>query len=67
MEITRHEDRSLALTSQNGSARISRTPPDAREPPLRSWTLGINGTVHDTYDTEEEAIAAAKEILAHKP
>ena len=67
MKITRHKDGSVTLTSSNGTATISRTPPGVKEPPLREWTLEINGKVHDTYDTPEEAINAAKEILALKP
>lgn len=60
--ITRHIDGSLTLTFPNGEARISKTPRDAKQSPLRDWTLEINGKVHDTYDTEEEAINAAREI-----
>jgi hypothetical protein len=65
--VTRPEDGSLPLTNEHGTARISRTPPDARVPLLRPWTLEINETVKDTCDIEEQAITEAKEILAWKP
>lgn len=67
MKTTRHKDGSVTLTTPNGTATISPTPPGAKEPPIRPWTLEINLTVQDTYDTPEEAITEAKEILALKP
>ena len=67
MKLTWHEDGSLILSSQNGQARISRTPPDARVVPLRPWALEINGTLQGTYDTDVAAVTKGKEILARKP
>jgi autotransporter-associated beta strand protein len=43
--VTRHKDGSLTLTNEQGTVRISRTPPDARVPPLCPWTLENNETV----------------------
>jgi hypothetical protein len=65
MKYKRYADESRTITSPNGTAVISRTP-DANVEEARPWTLEINGTFQDTYDTEEEAISAAKEILAVK-
>ena len=63
---SRNADGDLTITNPNGVAVVSRTP-NVGVQKLRPWMLTINDDLHDTYDTEEEAISAAHEILALKP
>lgn len=62
----RNSDGELAITNSNGMALVYRTPEESLIR-ARPWTLEINDRVHETHDSEEEAITAAHEILALKP
>lgn len=62
----RNADGELTITSPNGVAIVSRTP-DVGVAGVRPWSLHINGQFQDTFDSEEETISAAHEILARKP
>jgi hypothetical protein len=57
----------LVISSPNGTAEIRRTPQNNNLPSARPWMLSFNGTLHETYDIEEKAIEASREILALKP
>ena len=66
LKVTRTPD-ALLISSPNGKAEVRRTPQNINLPSARPWMLSMNGTLPETYDTEEEAIEAAREILALKP
>lgn len=63
---SRNADGELTIRNSNGTAKVFRTPREALVH-ARAITLEINDLVHETYDSEEEAIASAHEILALKP
>jgi len=63
---SRNADGDLTIASPNGVAVVSRTP-EVGGAEVRPWTLHINDEFQEYYDTEEEAISAAHEILALKP
>ena len=66
LKLTRTPD-ALVIRSPNGTAEIRRTPRNINLPSARPWMLSFNGILHETYDTEEKAIEAGREILALKP
>jgi hypothetical protein len=66
MKHSRNADGELTITSPNGVAVVSRTP-EVGVPGVRPWTLHINGQFQDTFDSEDETISAAHEILDHEP
>jgi hypothetical protein len=63
---SRNADGELTISSPNGVAVVSRTL-DVGVADVRPWTLHINGQFQDTFDSEDETISAAHEILALKP
>ena len=63
---SRNADGEPTITNRNGVAIVSWTP-EAGVAGVRPWTLHIRNQFQNTYDSEEEAIASAHEILALKP
>jgi hypothetical protein len=63
---SRNTDGELTISNSNGTAKVFRTPGEALVH-ARPWTLEMNDHVHETYDSEEEAISSAPEILALNP